>query len=70
METKFEGTCKTVTGLETKGVQWNNIPMKYIGMVYDPTRSKFITCMWSKTGKCKNFPQFDLALPLHPVTKG
>lgn len=60
----FTGATQTANGTKTRNVKWNNAAYLYLGQVYDETcdlPEKWRSCTWSKSGKNKNRPEFNLA---------
>ncbi|HLO91574.1 MAG TPA: hypothetical protein VK172_10465 [Lentimicrobium sp.] len=67
--TNFDGVTQTKTGIATKDVRFNSAANRYLGMVWDEkwfegrdVKEKWLTCSWSKNGKCVNRtrPELDL----------
>jgi hypothetical protein len=62
----FNGTTKTKTGIAIQKIEWNSAANLYLGMVADPRWIRpdrpFITCSWTRNGKCVNRtrPELDL----------
>jgi hypothetical protein len=59
METiNFETVTATVGGYTVKDIKWNSAANLYLGFVADPQWTRpdrpFITCSWTKKGKCIN----------------
>jgi hypothetical protein len=66
MKKDFTGATATKTGIKTKDVKYSSVGV-YLGFVWDPgwainegKEEQWITCMWNKSGKCTNRPEFDL----------
>lgn len=60
----FTGTTQTINNHPTRNVKWNNAAQLYLGQVYDENHDlpeKWRSCVWSKSGKNKTRPEFNLA---------
>ena len=70
---EFEVATQTRKGYRVKDVQWHKKMKVYVGLVEDPllktTLHPWITCTWTKRGKCvnENRADCDLVLPSEKV---
>jgi hypothetical protein len=65
MKHDFSDYVQTLSGYPIKEVRFNSIPGLWLGLVKDPKSSfpdRFVTCSWSKSGKCTNGLRPDLNL--------
>lgn len=58
----FASYTKTSTGVEVKNLRYNAMANIWLGVVYDRTSVKWMSCAWKISGKCINRNRTDLDL--------